>query len=234
MTLPNSPTGHHPGRRRRRPRDRHPGPGGIAESVRTGAIDESVRRSGQVSEGGQASQGRQGARGRHFGRRDRDCRHGRRRASQLLDHGEWQDLDAVAGPAWFWGDKNPLAAYVGKSVTVAGTTHANETELDVETVDGNAIGAPGKPPWAGGPWVVGPTHPGWKEWMSDGKPGHGHGRETAPGQLKKDPRRPKVWRWYRLHGSSYIRKTPNRVSGIGALSAASMPRARTRRVRAGR
>ncbi len=95
-----------------------------------------------------------------------------------------------AGPAWFWGDKNPLAAYVGKSVTVAGTTHANETELDVETVDGKAIRAPGKPPWAGGPWVVGPTHPGWKEWMSDGKPGHGHGRETAPGQLKKESATP--------------------------------------------
>ena len=95
-----------------------------------------------------------------------------------------------AGPAWFWGDKNPLAAYVGKSVTVAGTSHANETEVDVETVDGKAIRAPGKPPWAGGPWVVGPTHPGWKEWMADGKPGNGHGRENAPGQQKKESATP--------------------------------------------
>jgi len=86
------------------------------------------------------------------------------------------------GPPWFWGDKNPLGAYVGKSVTVAGTTHAGEAEVDVETIDGKALRDPGKPPWAGGPWVVGPTHPGWKDWMAGGKPGNGHGRQNAPGQ----------------------------------------------------
>ena len=74
---------------------------------------------------------------------------------------------------------------MGKSVSIAGSTHAGETELDVETVDGTALRAPGKPPWAGGPWVVGETHPGWKPWMADGKPGKGLGRENAPGQLKK-------------------------------------------------
>jgi hypothetical protein len=95
-----------------------------------------------------------------------------------------------AGPPWFWGDKNPLKAYVGKSVTVAGTTHAGEAEIDVETVDGKALREPGKPPWAGGPWVVGPTHPGWKDWMADGKPGNGLGRENAPGQLKKESTAP--------------------------------------------
>lgn len=90
-----------------------------------------------------------------------------------------------AGPPWFWGDNNPLSAFVGKSVTVAGTTRAGDAEVDVETVDGEALRAPGKPPWAGGPWVVGSTHPGWKDWMADGKPGNGHGREGAPGQIKK-------------------------------------------------
>jgi hypothetical protein len=90
-----------------------------------------------------------------------------------------------AGPPWFWGDKNPLAAFVGKSVTVAGTTRAGEAEVDVETVNGTALRQPGKPPWAGGPWVVGKTHPGWKDWMADGKPGNGHGPENAPGQVKK-------------------------------------------------
>jgi hypothetical protein len=91
-----------------------------------------------------------------------------------------------AGPPWFWGDNNPLAAYVGKSVTVAGTTRAGEAEVDVETVDGQAVREPGKPPWAGGPWVVGESHPGWHDWMADGKPGNGHGREAAPGQAKKE------------------------------------------------
>ncbi len=92
--------------------------------------------------------------------------------------------DLSAGPTWYWGAKNPLAAYVGKSVTIAGSTHEGSTELDVETVDGTAIRAAGKPPWAGGPWVVGPTHPGWKSWMADGKPGKGHGQAGAPGQKK--------------------------------------------------
>lgn len=87
-----------------------------------------------------------------------------------------------AGPKWYWGDRNPLAASVGKSVTVTGTHREGSTDLSVDTIDGVALRAAGKPPWAGGPWVVGPTHPGWKSWMADGKPGKGHGRENAPGQ----------------------------------------------------
>ncbi|HYH92675.1 MAG TPA: hypothetical protein VD763_05890 [Candidatus Saccharimonadales bacterium] len=91
-----------------------------------------------------------------------------------------------AGPSWFWGDDNPLEASVGTSVTVAGSHHEGSTDLSVDTVDGKALRAAGKPPWAGGPFVVGATHPGWKAWMADGKPGkgQGHGRENAPGQNK--------------------------------------------------
>ncbi len=89
-----------------------------------------------------------------------------------------------AGPTWYWGDKNPLKAHVGQSVSVAGTYREGGTDLDVETIDGKALREPGKPPWAGGPWVVGKTHPGWKDWMADGKPGKGLGRDTAPGQTK--------------------------------------------------
>lgn len=85
-----------------------------------------------------------------------------------------------AGPKWFWGANNPLAAFVGKSVEVAGTYRSGETDLDVVTVDGKALRAAVKPPWAGGPKVVGKVHPGWK----DGKPGEGHGRDNAPGQNK--------------------------------------------------
>ena len=89
-----------------------------------------------------------------------------------------------AGPAWYWGDKNPLKTYVGKSVKVTGSTQQGSSEIDVETVNGTAIRAGGKPPWAGGPWRVGPTHPGWKPWMAGGKPGNGHGKANAPGQQK--------------------------------------------------
>lgn len=92
-----------------------------------------------------------------------------------------------AGPPWYWGDNNPLKKYAGKSVTIVGSSQEGSSELDVETVDGTAIRAPGKPPWAGGPWAVGSTHPGWKPWMADGKPGHGNGRADAPGQTKDKP-----------------------------------------------
>ena len=128
------------------------------------------------------------------------------------------------GPPWYWGDKNPLAAYVGKSVTVAGEAEQGGTELDVDTVDGKAIRAPGKPPWAGGPWAVGPTHPGWKSWMANGKPGKGHdrtGRRPRPrrGADQRDARRPRV----RLRRSPSTRMTTQSTNPLpdAALVAAA-------------
>jgi hypothetical protein len=102
---------------------------------------------------------------------------GRAVFTMVVDGVTWE---LSAGPRWFWGANNPLAAFVGKSVEVTGTYHAGETELDVATVNGNPLRTAGRPPWAGGPKAVGASHPGWK----DGKPGKGHGRESAPGQLK--------------------------------------------------
>jgi hypothetical protein len=105
--------------------------------------------------------------------------------SMTVDGTTWE---LSAGPKWYWGDHNPLAAFVGKSVEVTGTYRTGETELDVATVDGKAIRDAGKPPWAGGPKAVGETHPGWKHGKSDeahGKVhGHGHGKDGAPGQRK--------------------------------------------------
>jgi hypothetical protein len=70
------------------------------------------------------------------------------------------------GPPWFWGDRNPLDAYVGKDVTVDGDREGTDGDVDVNTVDGKVIREPGKPPWAGGPKVVGPAHPGYKAWKA--------------------------------------------------------------------
>jgi hypothetical protein len=67
-----------------------------------------------------------------------------------------------AGPAWFWGANNPLAAYVGRTVDVIGEIAEGSTEIDVQSIDGKALRAPGRPPWAGGPTVVGEKHPGSK------------------------------------------------------------------------
>jgi hypothetical protein len=90
--------------------------------------------------------------------------------------------DLSAGPPWFWGDDNPLEASVGERVTVVGSHHADATDLDVDTVDGVAVRAPGRPPWAGGPRALGERHPGWK---GDDHPGRGQGRDLAPGQQKQ-------------------------------------------------
>jgi hypothetical protein len=79
-----------------------------------------------------------------------------------------------AGPAWFWGTRNPLAAYVGRTVDVTGEIADGSTEIDVQSIDGKALRAPGRPPWAGGPKVVGEKRPG-----SDASNGQEKGQEKA-------------------------------------------------------
>jgi hypothetical protein len=74
-----------------------------------------------------------------------------------------------AGPAWFYDGNHPLAPRVGKTVTVTGESKigkkTGKPEIDVYSVtsDGQTtqIRSSGKPPWAGGPQVVGPKHPGF-------------------------------------------------------------------------
>ena len=90
-----------------------------------------------------------------------------------------------AGPKWYHLDKNPLAAYVGKSITVVGSHREGDTDVSADTVNGKELRTAGRPPWAGGPRAVGERHPGWKGWKADGKPGNGAGRDNAPGQDKK-------------------------------------------------
>lgn len=94
-----------------------------------------------------------------------------------------------AGPKWWHaGGTHPLAAYAGKSVEITGTHREGGTDVDVDTVDGTALRAAGRPPWAGGPKAVGERHPGFKAWKGRGAAGTGkgvgRGRANAPGQLK--------------------------------------------------
>lgn len=89
---------------------------------------------------------------------------GRPSFTMTVDGTTWE---LSAGPKWFWGDDSPLKAHVGDTVTVAGTHHEGETELDVESVDGTTLREAGKPPWAGGPKVVGEDHPGYKAWKDE-------------------------------------------------------------------
>jgi hypothetical protein len=76
------------------------------------------------------------------------------------------------GPWWFWGDAHPLAPFVGKAATIRGEAEGTNA-IEVFSANGTTIREPGKPPWAGGPKVVGEKHPGWKPWMAGGKPGKG-------------------------------------------------------------
>jgi hypothetical protein len=86
-----------------------------------------------------------------------------------------------AGPRWWWGDKNPLAAVVDKTATIEGDQEEGSDEVDVLAIDGTAIRPAGKPPWAGGWKVVGPKHPGWAQWKVDKLAGRAHGPGAAPG-----------------------------------------------------
>lgn len=106
-----------------------------------------------------------------------------RPAFSLSSGGKTYELEA--GPPWFWGANNPLAKFAGKTVTITGETHVGETEVDVLTVDGTAIRAPGKPPWAGGWKANGEKHPGWSQEKAD-KFKAKHGDCWPPGHCKAD------------------------------------------------
>jgi hypothetical protein len=84
-----------------------------------------------------------------------------------------------AGPSWFFGDKHPLAAFVGKTVTIVGGQRSDE--VDVESVDGIRLRAEGKPAWAGGWKAVGSAHPGWSQAKADRWAAHqaNHGDKAA-------------------------------------------------------
>jgi hypothetical protein len=68
------------------------------------------------------------------------------------------------GPPWWWGANDPLASKVGGTHEVTGEVEGTANELEVFSIDGTTVRSPGKPPWAGGPKVVGERHPGWKAW----------------------------------------------------------------------
>ena len=106
-----------------------------------------------------------------------------RPAYTLVAGGTTHELSA--GPPWWFGEDHPLGSFVGDTVEIAGEQTDGTNEIDVTSVNGTALRAEGKPPWAGGPKVVGERHPGWKASRAEGKPGAGLGRESAPGQLKK-------------------------------------------------
>jgi hypothetical protein len=103
----------------------------------------------------------------------------------LTDGGKTYTLEA--GPKWFFDAASyPLAKYVGKNVKVEGEIAEGSTEVDVISIDGTALRAPGKPPWAGGWKVVGEKHPGWSQEKADRMKAK-FGDCFPPGQCKDKP-----------------------------------------------
>lgn len=92
-----------------------------------------------------------------------------------------------AGPKWWWGAASPLAAVVGKHVTIAGEQEDGSTDVDVLAIDGKQLRPAGRPPWAGGWKVVGPKHPGWAQWKVDKQAGKAHGHGGPVGQAQPSP-----------------------------------------------
>ena len=69
------------------------------------------------------------------------------------------------------GDRQPKAKANAKAKD-------SGPEFEVLTVNGKTIREPGKPPWAGGPKVVGPSHPGYAGWSKNH--GNGNGKVAKP------------------------------------------------------
>lgn len=92
-----------------------------------------------------------------------------------------------AGPKWWWGDASPLAAAVGKHVTITGEQEDGSTNVDVLAIDGKQLRAAGRPPWAGGWKVVGPKHPGWAQWKVDKQAGKSRGHGGPDEQTEPSP-----------------------------------------------
>jgi len=83
------------------------------------------------------------------------------------------------GPPWWWGDRNPLAARVGDTVTIEGDRVDGTNDVEVTSVNGSTVREAGRPPWAGGPKAVGERHPGWSEWKEIKRAERGD-REPGP------------------------------------------------------
>lgn len=103
----------------------------------------------------------------------------------LADGGTTYTLGA--GPKWFFAaGAHPLDPFVGQSVSIEGEIAEGSTEVDVISVNGTALRAEGKPPWAGGWKVVGEKHPGWSQEKADRMKAK-FGDCFPPGQCKDKP-----------------------------------------------
>jgi hypothetical protein len=112
-----------------------------------------------------------------------------------LDDGS--QLKLSVGPPWYWGSENPLAEYVNQVVEVQGYDKTGvpdeqaadiakkravaEASFDVRVIEDETLWTTFRPPWAGGPAVVGEVHPGFAGW-SRGQEAREAGEANAEGR----------------------------------------------------
>ena len=117
--------------------------------------------------------------------------HGRRRASELLDHGERQDLDAFGRPRLVLGRQEPargLRRQVGHRRRNA-RTRTRRSLTSRQSTGKRSARQESRP----GPVVHGSSDrriPAGRNGWRTASPVNGHGRENAPGQLKKESATP--------------------------------------------
>ena len=106
-----------------------------------------------------------------------------------LQSEDGQVVELSFGPAWFWGPLSALwpEAVDGATVEIGGNVRdgmpSEAAPVKVNTVNG-AKRAQGKPPWAGGPKVQGPAHPGYVGWSQGqaNKAAHAAAKLEKPGK----------------------------------------------------
>jgi hypothetical protein len=125
-------------------------------------------------------------------------------------------LKLSVGPPWYWGSDDPLAGYVDQVVEVQGYDKTGvpderaadiakeravaEASFDVRVIGDEVLWTTFRPPWAGGPGVVGEVHPGYAGW-SRGQEASEAAQENAEGGaggvLVMDERNPGFQGWNR-------------------------------------
>ena len=117
------------------------------------------------------------------------------RMAYFLDRGDGQLVELRLGPAWFWGELNPLHVLAATQASIGARLPDDRADeaavLNIRTING-VERATGKPLWAGGPRVQGEVHPGYEGW-SHGQANKAANKPDKPDKPDKPPKPGRPW-----------------------------------------